>query len=146
MRLTDFTDHAVRVLMYLALEDHGLASTGEIADRYGISRSHLTKIAWTLGRGGFIDTVRGRGGGLKLARPARAISVGEVARHMERTILFSQCFAEEPGACRISPCCPYKRVLTEAEEAFYAVLDRFTIEDLVRRNCELRAVLFGAAP
>ena len=84
MKLTDRTDYAFRVLMYLAVNGGRLATVGEIAARYGISHSHLTRVVWALGRTGFVETVRGKGGGLRLARPAEAVGVGAVARSMER--------------------------------------------------------------
>lgn len=143
MRLNDFTDYALRVLMYLAVHDRGLVTVGEIAGRYRISQSHLTKVAWELGRAGLVHTVRGKRGGMKLARPAAAISVGEVARRMERAILFSECEPGRPDACRIAPCCALKLILAEGEEAFFAVLDRCTLDELVRRNRELRDILFA---
>ena len=104
MRLTDRTDYAFRVLMYLAVNGAGLATVPEIAERYGVSKDHLTKVAWELGRAGFIETVRGRSGGLRLAGPAETISVGAVARHIERTIPLAECFPEGAGACRIEAC------------------------------------------
>ncbi len=141
MRLTDFTDYALRVLMYLSVHDRGLNTIGQIAARYGISESHLSKVAWELGCAGFIHTVRGKGGGLRLARSPKAISVGEVARRMERTILFAECAADRSGACRIAPCCELKNILIEAEAAFNEVLDGYTVDDLLRRNWKLREIL-----
>ena len=146
MRLTDFTNHAFRVLVYLAVNNRRLATIGEIAESYGISGSHLNKVAWELGRAGFIDTVRGKGGGLKLARPAEALPLGAVARRTERSILFAECSPGEAGACRIASCCELKNVLSEAEEAFFAVLDRYSIQDLVDHNHGLRPILLAARP
>lgn len=143
MRLTDRTDYAFRVLMYLAVNGGRLATVDEIAGRYGISRSHLTKIAWELGRAGFVETVRGKGGGLRLARPPETIAVGGVARLMERAIPLAECFPGGAGACRIEPCCALKGILAEAEAAFFAVLDRYTVDDLVHGNRKLRAFLLA---
>ncbi len=146
MKLADRTDYAFRVLMYLAANDGCLATVGEIAARYGISHSHLTRVVWALGRAGFVETVRGKGGGLRLARPAEAIGVGAVTQSMERGIPLAECFPGGGGGCRIETCCALKGVLAEAEAAFFAVLDRHTIYDLVRGNRELRAfVLAGPA-
>ena len=141
MRLIDRTDYAFRVLMYLAVSGTGLATVREIAKRYGVSKNHLAKVAWELGRAGFVETVRGRSGGLRLARPAETISVGAVARHIERTIPLAECFPEGAGACRIVSSCVYRHVLVEAEEAFFAVLDRYSVRDLVEDNPALRSVL-----
>ena len=141
MRLTDRTDYAFRVLMYLAANGGRLATADKIAARYGISRSHLNREVWTLGRAGHVETVRGRGGGLRLARPAETIPLGAVARLMERGIPLAECFPGGAGACRIDSCCGLKGILAEAEAAFFAVLDRATVDDLVRGNRELRTFL-----
>ena len=143
MRLTDRTDYAFRVLMYLAANGDGLATVGEIAARYGISRSHLNRVVWTLGRAGHVETVRGRGGGLRLARPAKTIPLGAVARLMERGIPLAECFPGGVGGCRIAPCCALKGILAEAEAAFFAVLDRASVDDLVRGNWKLRTFLLA---
>ncbi len=146
MRLTDRTDYAFRVLMYLRANGGSLATVREIAARYGISHSHLTRVVWALGRAGFVETVRGRSGGLRLARPAEAIGVGTVARVMERGIPPAECFPGGAGGCRIETCCALKGILAEAEAAFFAVLDRYSVHDLVYGNRELRAfVLAGPA-
>ena len=143
MKLTDRTDYAFRVLMYLAVNGGRLATVGEIAARYGISHSHLTRVVWALGRAGFVETVRGKGGGLRLARPAEAVAVGAVARLKEGGIPLAECFPGGVGGCRIETCCALKGVLAEAEAAFFAVLDRYTIDDLVQGNRELRAFVLG---
>ena len=143
MKLTDRTDYAFRVLMYLAANGGRLATVGEIAARYGISHSHLTRVVWALGRAGFVETVRGKGGGLRLARPAEAIAVGAVARSMESGIPLAECFPGGAGGCRIETCCALKGVLAEPEAAFFAALDRYTVNDLVRGNRELRAFVLG---
>ena len=143
MRLTDRTDYAFRVLMYLAAKGGSLATVGEIAARYGISHSHLTRVVWTLGRAGVVETVRGRGGGLRLARPAETIVVGAVARSMERGIPLAECFPGGAGGCRIEARCAFRGILAEAETAFFAVLDRYTIDDLVHGNGVLREFVMG---
>ena len=143
MRLTVHTGHALRVLLHLATNGGGLATTPEIAERYGISQSHLTKVVHGLGRAGFVNTVRGRGGGFRLARPPDAITLGSVLRYTEAKIPFAECFPGGAGACRIAPCCAFRKVLAAAQEAFYAVLDRFTVQDLLRWDPRL-AQLFTA--
>ena len=145
MRLADRTDYAFRVLMYLGANGGGLATIREIATRYGISHSHLTRVVWALGRGGFVETVRGRGGGLRLARPAEAIAIGAVARLMESGIPLAECFPGGSGGCRIERCCALKGILAEAEAAFFAVLDPYSVHDLVHGNRELRAFLLAGA-
>ena len=143
MKLTDRTDYAFRVLMYLAANGGRLATVGEIAACYGISHSHLTRVVWALGRAGFVETVRGKGGGLRLARPAEAVGVGAVTRSMERSMPLAECFPGGSGNCRIETCCALKGVLAEAEAAFFAVLDRYTVDDLVHGNRELRGFVRG---
>ena len=143
MKLTDRTDYAFRVLMYLAVNGGRLATVGEIAAHYGISHSHLTRVVWALGRAGFVETVRGKGGGLRLARPAEAVGVGAVTRSMERSMPLAECFPGGAGGCRIETCCALKGVLAEAAAAFFAVLDRYSVDDLVRGNRELRAIILA---
>lgn len=144
MRLSVHTGHALRVLLHLAANG-GMATTPEIAERYGISRSHLTKVVSRLSRAGFVHTVRGRGGGIGLARPADEIALGSVLYHTEGRIPLAECFPGGAGACRIAPCCRFRGVLAAAQEAFFAVLDRHTLHDLVQRDHRL-AKLFKTDP
>ncbi len=137
MRLTAHTGYALRVLLHLAANGGGLATTPEVAERYGISQSHLTKVVHGLGRAGFVDTVRGRGGGFRLAGPADSITLGSVLRCTEAKIPLAECFPGGAGTCRIAPCCVFRNVVAVAHEAFFAVLDRFTIQDLLQRDPRL---------
>ena len=98
MRLTVYTDYALRLLMYLALKEDGLATIAEIADRYRISRNHLMKVAYELGLAGYVETVRGRGGGLRLAKPPESIWLGDVVRHTEQDMVLVPCFDSEAAA------------------------------------------------
>ena len=145
MRLTVYTDYSLRMLIYLAVKDEGLATIGEVADHYGISQHHLTKVAHQLGLAGFIATVRGKGGGLRLARPAREIGLGAVVRHTEPDMALVPCFAsaEAPAGlpCPIVPACGLRSVLDEARQAFMAVLDRYNLADLVKQRTGLQALL-----
>lgn len=139
MRLTRYTDYAMRVLLHLAARDDGLASIGEIARLYDISQNHLMKVVQDLGKAGFVRTVRGRGGGIALAVPADRIVVGQVVRHTEDGFQLVDC-----GACVIAPACSLPRVLNEATAAFIAVLDKYTVADLMDRRHQMRG-LFGMA-
>ncbi|HEY4251731.1 MAG TPA: Rrf2 family transcriptional regulator [Roseomonas sp.] len=130
MRLTLHTDYALRVLMYLGLRPDGLASIHEIAEAYRISENHLTKVVHGLGRNGFVETLRGRGGGLRLARPAAEIPVGAVVRQTEEDMALVACFEGGPG-CIIAGPCLLQPLLREALEAFLAVLDRVTLAQLI---------------
>ena len=145
MRLTVQTDYALRMLMYLAIHADSLATIHDVAERYGISKNHLMKVAHGLGRAGFIETLRGRSGGLRLAKPAEDIPVGAVARHSEEGSALVECFPGGNGGCLITPCCKLKSVLAEAQEAFFAVLDQYTVHDLVKRNPALLDLLAGDA-
>jgi Rrf2 family nitric oxide-sensitive transcriptional repressor len=146
MKLTAFTDYSVRVLLYLAAAPEGRATIAEICAAYGIKANHLTKVVHHLGRGGWIATTRGKGGGLRLARPADEIRVGHVVRAAEGVSHPAECFADEPSNCVIARCCRMKRVLAEALEAFYAVLDRCTLADLTDNARELSDVLHFHRP
>jgi Rrf2 family nitric oxide-sensitive transcriptional repressor len=137
MRLKSYTDYALRVLMHLAAKPDRLASIGEIARTYRISHNHLMKVVHDLRKEGFLDAVRGRSGGVKLARPAVEISVGEVVRHTEDTFDLVDC-----GSCVIAPACALTAVLHEARQAFMDVLDGYSLADLVQdRQNGLRALL-----
>lgn len=145
MRLTVYSDYALRMLIYLAARADGLATIAEVARSYGISEHHLTKVAHQLGRLGYIATVRGKGGGLRLARPAGEIRLGEVVRQTEPDMALVPCFgtAEAPAGapCPIVPACGLRGVLGEAMQAFLAVLDRYTLADLTRQRAGLRTLL-----
>jgi Rrf2 family transcriptional regulator, nitric oxide-sensitive transcriptional repressor len=141
LRLTVYTDYALRLLMYLAVRDDGLATISEIAKSYGISRNHLMKVAYELGVAGYIRTVRGRGGGLKLARPSDAIRLGDVVRCTEPDMALVTCFEPVAASCAIKGCCVLRGALERAREAFLEVLDRYSLADLVRPRSRLRTML-----
>ena len=137
MKITRYTEYALRVLVYLGLYGERLCSVAEIAERYGISRSHLTKVVNMLGHLGVIETLRGRGGGLRLARKPALIPLGEVVRHTEGGMDLPDCVT-----CPIRSSCRLPGVLGEATEAFLSVFDRYTVADVIRQGGELRR-LFG---
>jgi len=132
MRLTVYTDYALRVLMYLAVKEDRLATIAEIAKSYDISRNHLMKVAHQLGVAGYVETVRGRGGGLRLAKPIEAIGLGEVIRYTEPDMAIVSCFEPVDAPCAIHPCCVLKRAVKKARDAFVEVLDGYTLGDLVQ--------------
>lgn len=134
MQLTRYSDYSLRVLMYLAVRPEYLATIEEISAAYGISRAHLMKVVHQLGRAGFLDTVRGRGGGVQLARAPEEIVVGRVVRHTEDRLAIVECFDPTTSQCRIEPACGLRGVLEEALEAFLETLDRYTLADLVARR------------
>ncbi|MGH6924031.1 MAG: Rrf2 family transcriptional regulator [Propylenella sp.] len=138
MRLTLYTDYALRVLTFAGANADRLCSVSEIASSYGVSRNHLTKVVHDLGKAGFIESARGRAGGIRLARPASAIGVGEVVRHTEDGFALVDC-----SQCRIAPGCRLTGIFGQAVAAFIGVLDRYTLADLVERPDELVLLLDG---
>ncbi|HUU67413.1 MAG TPA: Rrf2 family transcriptional regulator [Methyloceanibacter sp.] len=146
MRLTVYSDYALRMLMYLAVKNDGLATIAEIAESYGISKTHLMKVAHELGVAGYVVTVRGRGGGLRLARPRETIKLGDVVRHTEPDMMLVPCFAPGDGDCAIERCCVLKKALARAGDAFLEVLDGYSLADLARPRSALRTLLAMPRP
>jgi Rrf2 family nitric oxide-sensitive transcriptional repressor len=141
MKLTAFTDYSLRVLIYLAARPDRRATVAEISTAFGIKTNHLTKVVHHLGRRGWVETVRGKGGGLLLAKPAEAICIGQVVRDTEAAAQPAECFSEGPSDCVIAGNCRLKGVLAEAVQAFHAVLDRYTLADITRNRAVLAEVL-----
>lgn len=141
MRLTVYTDYALRLLMYLAVKDDGLATISEVAASYGISKNHLMKVAHQLGLAGYVETVRGRSGGLRLAKPVADIRLGDVVRRTEPDMALVQCFKPVDAPCAIRPCCVLRRALEKAGAAFVDVLDGYSLADLVKPRTPLRNLL-----
>ena len=129
MRLTTFTDFALRALMRLAGEPARSFATNEIAAEFGISRNHLAKVVRDLADNGFILTQRGAGGGFSLARSAQSITLGEVVRALEGGSALVECFREDGGACALTPRCRLKARLAAARESFMRELDKTTLAD-----------------
>lgn len=129
MRLTAFTDFALRALMRLADEPDRSFSTNEIATEFGISRNHLIKVVRDLANGGFVSTQRGIGGGFRLARSAQSITLGEVVRALERRHALVECFRGDGGNCALKPRCRLKARLDAAREAFMRELDATTLAE-----------------
>jgi Rrf2 family nitric oxide-sensitive transcriptional repressor len=127
--------------MYAALRKPALATIGEVADDFDISRNHLVKVVHALGRKGFLSTRRGIGGGFTLALPPAQISLGDVIRLTEADERVIDCKDSRNRPCRIFPVCRLKGVLGEAATAFFAVLDRYSLEDLVKQKSDMRNLL-----
>jgi len=148
MRLTDYTDYSLRVMLYLALRRESMATIQEISDAYGVSKNHLMKVVQRLGELGWVDTVRGRNGGLRLAPASLDLTVGAVVRETENDFSLVGCFPDEHGdrrGCVIEPQCRLKHALAAARDAFLAELDRHTIGELAQPADELTGLL-GLAP
>ena len=136
MRLTLWTDYALRTLIFVGAKRGGLATIAEIAESFDISKTHLMKVVNRLGQQGYLDTVRGKGGGIRLARPSAEIGVGAIVRETEEDLAVMGCLAE-PGFCRIEGCCVLRRALHEATLAFLQILDGYTLADLLTPGARL---------
>ena len=146
MRLTRFTDNALRSLTYLALDPSATPTVGEVASRMGMSEDHLLKVVQRMSQYGYVQTIRGRKGGMRLAKPADQIVVGEVVRNTEDNMALMPCF--DPGdsrSCPIAVACTLSEVFDDALKAFLATLDRYTIADLVNSRRDALRHLTGPA-
>ena len=141
MRLTTYTDYALRVLMYVALKSGDLVRIDEVAASFGISRNHLSKIVHHLGSRGYVRTVQGRNGGFQLARDAAEITVGQVVRDFEPDFNLVECFDSTRSKCRIQPSCVLAGELDDALSAFLGRLDSVTLRDLVAPRHKLQSSL-----
>ncbi|MGX9135532.1 Rrf2 family transcriptional regulator [Rummeliibacillus sp. JY-2-4R] len=144
MRLTLYTDYSLRVLLYLgSMDSDKLATIKEISESYGISKNHLMKVTHELGKLGYIETIRGRGGGIRLAIKPEEIVIGKVIRQTEEDFYLVDCFNPESVGCIISPVCSLKGALNKAMHAYLAVLDEYTLSDFLHSKEEMAALLFN---
>lgn len=142
MRLTLYTDYSLRILLFLGMkEKEKLSTIQEIADTYNISKNHLMKVTHDLGQLGLIETIRGRGGGIRLNVDPKEINIGQVVRHTEEDFHIVECFDKDNNMCKISPSCQLKHALHEAMIAFISVLDKYTLEDFLHSKDEMMALL-----
>lgn len=141
MRLSAYSDYSIRVLMQTALRHPDRVTVDEVADTFGISRHHLVKVVHDLGRSGYLETRRGIGGGFTLARPPEEIRLGDIVRLGEESETVIDCMDRSNRSCRLLPYCRLKGVLDEAAAAFFAVLDGYTLADLLKQPSKMRAVL-----
>lgn len=147
MQITKFSDFALRILIHLAVADGQRLSTRDIARQQGLSFNHLAKITRWLADEGYVRAVRGRGGGIVLARPPGEISIGALLRRSESGTALVECLRSDGGACALSPACGLTGVLAGAQEAFFAHLDARTLADVIgadRRIIRLVQSLSGA--
>ncbi|MGP7816911.1 RrF2 family transcriptional regulator [Niallia sp. 01092] len=141
MRLTSYTDYSLRVLIYLANNNQEkLVNIKDIAEIYDISKNHLMKIIYNLGKMGYIETIRGRNGGMRLAMNPADINIGELVRKTEEDFHIVECF-EDQNKCIITPVCSLKHILYEALQQFLKVLDQYTLEDIIQNNVLLKQYL-----
>lgn len=141
MKLTTFTDYSLRVLIFLAMRPEERSTISQVATAYAVSEHHLVKVVHFLGKEGWLRNVRGKGGGLELALAPEEIALGQVVRGTEGAAVV-ECLGEAPGDCCIAPNCRLRGVLAEAMAAFHAVLDRYTLADLVQNASQLASILF----
>ena len=144
MRLTFYSDYSLRLLMYAAVRHGELVTIQEVADAYGISKNHLMKVAFELGRKGYLDTVRGRGGGFRLSRSPEKIRVGDVVRETEEDFTMVECFDPKSNKCVITSPCRLRGALSRALKAYFAVLDEYTLADLAVKHPVLERILLNA--
>lgn len=138
MRLTDYTDYSLRTLMYLGTHRDQLVTIQDIADVYGISKSHLMKVVHQLGLSGLVETIRGRSGGLRLGKEPEEINIGDVVRGTEPDFMMVECFNRQSNECILAPSCELQSVLRKATHAYLDVLSGVTLADLLRNSGSLR--------
>lgn len=133
MRLTLFTDYSLRVLLVLATRTESLLTIDDLANVYGISRAHLTKVIHTLGKSGWVDTVRGRNGGMRLAVHPSSLKLGTVVRYLETDFALVECFGEN-NQCVLTGGCELAAVLAKAMQLFLEELDRYSLADIANAS------------
>ncbi|MDP2697430.1 Rrf2 family transcriptional regulator [Thalassospira sp.] len=141
MKLTIRSNHAMRMVMFCAVNDGAVASVAEIAGACNMSEAHLAKIANKLAAHGFLETVRGRNGGVRLAKPAAEINVGDIVRATEFGRCLVECFDPDTNTCPLTKVCRFQSIIGRALEAFLSVLDGYTISDLVADRENLRQAM-----
>jgi Rrf2 family transcriptional regulator, nitric oxide-sensitive transcriptional repressor len=146
MRLTDYTDYALRVLMYLGMRPTGLVTIQEIATAHGISKNHLTKVVHHLGLVDLVHTVRGRAGGIRLGVRPDQIRLGAVVRLTEPDFNMVECFDETQNHCALSPTCALKHALAGATDAYLERLDRLTLSDILHGSAKACATFALSKP
>ncbi|MFC4523740.1 RrF2 family transcriptional regulator [Cupriavidus pinatubonensis] len=145
MRLTEYTDYSLRVLLYVAVHRDALVTIQSIAETFGIPRNHLTKIVAHLSQLGFLKTVRGRSGGMTLGMAPQQINLGKVVRATEPDFRLVECFETEGNRCIITDACGLRHVLASALDAYLGVLDSYTLQDLIKRPGALQRALAGVS-
>lgn len=141
MRLTTRTDYALRMMVFLGLKYPDFTTIQEIADRYRISKNHLMKITNDLAQDGWIESQRGRAGGIRLGKPADRIVIGQLVRATEEGTALVECFRATGNDCVLTPACSLAGALAEALDAYYAVLDRYTVADVIANRGKMAALL-----
>jgi Rrf2 family transcriptional regulator, nitric oxide-sensitive transcriptional repressor len=146
MRLSHYSDYSLRVLLYLGAREDERATIAQIAAAYDISANHLMKVVHHLAQRGYVETVRGKGGGMRLARAPEDINVGELVRATEDNSRLAECFDRETSCCRIESACRLRGILRGALESFFRELDRHTLAELLAPRAKLARLLSIPAP
>ncbi|WP_378940916.1 RrF2 family transcriptional regulator [Mesorhizobium sp. ANAO-SY3R2] len=141
MRMTLHTDYALRMLIYVAVRQEQTCTVMDVAEAYGLSRNHLLKVAMRLRDLGILATTRGRTGGIRITRRPEEINIGMVVRATEEDFSLVECLQSSGGACAISPACRLKGMFAEALRAYLAVLDKYTLADVVHDGTVMRSLL-----
>ena len=142
MKLTNYMDYSLRVLIFLATKNSNeLVNIKDIADSYSISKNHLMKVIYELGKLGYVETIRGRNGGIRLGKVPELINIGEVIRNTEDDFNIVECFSGEKNNCILSPVCGLKHVLNKALSAYLDVLDQYTLQDIIVNQDHIRKLL-----
>lgn len=144
MRLTDYTDYTLRVLMFCALHPERSVTIAELAESHKVSKNHLMKIVNNLARQGLLQTTRGRGGGLRLLKKPSDIGIGDVVRQTETDFRLVECFDISQNACTLTAHCQLKKVFKDALTSYLAELDKVTLADVTRPNPDSQTVSLSA--
>ncbi|OUR93500.1 Rrf2 family transcriptional regulator [Halobacteriovorax marinus] len=140
MRLTNFTDYSLRVLIYLAVKGDELSTVSEISGKYDISNNHLVKVVHNLSKMGIINTYKGKSGGINLALEPSKLNIGKLIRELEEDSPLVECFSDK-GNCKLNPACKLKAALSLAKKSFYETLETFTLADMVKNKANLKSSL-----
>lgn len=141
MRLTQYSNFTLRTLQFLALHEPDIVTVDQVARAHGISRAHLVKVAYDLSQRGYVETQRGRNGGMRLARSAELITVGEILRWTEAPLELVECFNPQTNTCPLQGHCHLSRGIRRALRAFFVVLDDLTIADIIANRSTLLGLL-----
>ena len=134
MQITRFTDYGLRTLMYVAARSESIASVKEVSEQYGISRNHLVKVVHRLSQLGYIETTKGKGGGIKIAKGTEKLRLGELIKQLEPNMNMVECFDAKTNTCRITGSCQLKHYLFEATQSFINTMNKYTLADKVQNK------------
>ena len=141
MQLTKFSDYSLRVLMYLSANPNSTSTVKELAAIYELSQNHMVKVVHTLSNLGYLNTTKGRGGGVKLAKNAEDINLGTLIRKLEHNVTLVECFSSTQNTCKITSACGLKHIFSESLDAFFTTLDQYTLADTVPNKTKLNKLL-----